>query len=271
LSRRIVRRRRVLTRHLALTTALAVAACSGARDAFAYRPFDGTDAAVMDWGDFEAEVGPVHLYSLGTAGYLIAPSTVLNLGFAPGWELIADFHNLVGPSAPSGMVRDQLVDTDVFAKVLVVPGSLQGAGPWPGLALELGPLLPNAGGEGGLGASVNAIVSQRWPGVSVHVDSWVELTRGQLELDWFEGIILEGDLDARIRPVSEWYVERELAEGATTFSGLVGGIWRARDGLDLDMALREASIAGQRATEVRLGFTWAFGVWSPRAQAHAAH
>jgi hypothetical protein len=243
---------------------IGVATCLGAADAAAYRPFDGTDADVAGVGEFEAEIGPVQLFSRGTSGYLIAPATTLNLGYAPRWELVADFQNVLGPASGPSDTRQQLVDTDLLTKVLVIPGSLHEEGAGPALAIEFGPLLPNVNAENGFGASVNTVLSQRWPAVALHANSWLRLVRGTLDLEWFEGIIIEGNLDARVRPVSEWFVEHEFVAGTTTISGLIGGIWHAREGLDLDMGLREASIEGQRATEVRLGFTWTLEMWSRR-------
>jgi hypothetical protein len=248
-------------RRTTLALAIVLATVATVRDAHAYRPFDGTDADVAEYGDFELELGPVHWYSQGDAHSLIAPATVLNLGYAPGWELVVDFQNFVGLSPPPGQARDQLLDTDVLTKVIIVRGSLQDAGPWPSVAAEFGPLLPNINGENGLGASVDVIVSRRWQPLTVHLNSWFELTRGDLHPDWFEGAIIEGNVDAPIRPVSEWFIEHEFVANTTTFSGLVGAIWRTRDGLDLDVGLREASVDGERATEVRLGLTWTIGLW----------
>ena len=68
-----------------LAAATALATLANAPQAHAYRPFDGTDADVAELGTFELELGPVHWYSQGEAHYLIAPATVLNLGYAPGW------------------------------------------------------------------------------------------------------------------------------------------------------------------------------------------
>jgi hypothetical protein len=229
--------------------------------ALAYRPFDGTDADVAAFGTFELELGPVHWYSQGPADYLIAPATVLNLGLFPRWEIVADFQNFVGIDPAPGQARDELRDTDLLLKAVLVPGSLQGEGPWPSVAVEFGPLLPNVDGESGYGASVDVIVSKRWQGLTVHANSWAELTRGALHLDWFEGVILEGSADAPVRPVSELFVEHEWVAGVTTWSALIGGIWRARDGLDLDVGLREARIGDERASEVRMGFTWTLGLW----------
>jgi hypothetical protein len=247
---------------IVLATALSI--LTAAPSALAYRPFDGTDADVAELGTFELELGPVHWFSQGPADYLIAPATVLNLGIFPRWELVADFQNFVALGPAQAQPRDQLLDTDVFLKAVLFAGSLQGASVWPSVAVEFGPLLPNVNGENGYGASGNAIVSKRWPGLTVHANTWVELTRGALHLDWFEGIILEGSPDSPVRPVSELFVEHEWVAGVTTWSALIGGIWRARDGLDLDVGLREARIGEERASEVRMGLTWTLEVWRTR-------
>ena len=240
--------------------------CKGA---LAYRPFDGTDADVADVGNFELELGPVGWYSQGAGHYLVAPATVLNLGIVRGVELVADFQNFVGLDPLPGEAKVRLLETDVLAKLLLVPGSLQGVGRGPSAAVELGPLLPNVNGEEGLGASCDVIVSQRWPGLIIHANNWIQLTRGTRHLDWFEGLIFEGSLEDAFRPVGEVFVEHEWVAGVTTWSGLVGGIWRAREGLDLDVGLREARIGDEAATEVRLGLTWTVGVW--RAEEPAGH
>jgi hypothetical protein len=253
-------------RRATLVLCLVLVTVSHAGTAYAYRPFDGTDADVAELGDFELELGPVHYYAQGPAHSLIAPATVLNLGYAPGWELVIDFQNFVGLDAPPGQPRDQLLDTDILTKAVIVKGCLQEAGPWPSVAAEFGPLLPNVNGENGFGASFDLIVSQRWRGITVHLNNWFELTRGDLHLDWFEGAIVEGDVEATVRPVSEWFVEHEFVAGVTSFSGLVGAIWRAREGLDLDAGIREASIGGERATEIRLGLTWTLGLWEPKEE-----
>jgi hypothetical protein len=238
-----------------------------ATPARAYRPFDGTDADVAETGDFELELGPVHWYSQAYAHSLIAPATVLNLGLIPRLELVVDFQNFVGIDLPPGVARDRLLDTDVLVKYVLLPGVIQGKGNGPSIAAEVGPLLPNVNGAEAFGASADVIVSQRWRGFTMHVNSWFELSRGDLNLDWFEGVILEGTFEAPVRPVSELFVEHEFAANETTWSGLVGAIWRAKDGLDFDVGLREASVAGERATEVRLGITWTLGVWKPAQEA----
>jgi hypothetical protein len=242
---------------------LVLAAATWASDASAYRPFDGTDADVAATGDFELELGPVHWYSQGDAHYLLVPATVLNLGIVPRWELVVDFQNYlsIDPALPPGQARDQLLDTDVLLKTVLVEGSVQEKGTGPSVAAEFGPLLPNVNGEEGFGASVDVIVSQHWRPLTLHLNNWIELSRGALQPSWFEGLIIEGDQEAVVRPVSEWYVQYDFGTGKTEVSGLVGAIYRAREGLDLDIGLREADVAGERATEVRLGLTWTVGVW----------
>jgi len=227
----------------------------------AYRPFDGTDADVAGTGDFELELGPVHWYSQGDAHYLLAPATVLNLGLVHRWELVVDFQNYVGIDQPPGEARDRLLDTDVLLKTVLVEGSVQDKGPGPSVAAECGPLVPNVQGEQGFGASLDVIVSQHWRPLTLHLNNWVELSRGDLQPSWFEGLIIEGNQDEPVRPVSEWFVEHDFGGNSTSFSGLVGAIWHARDELDFDVGLREASLSGQRATEVRLGLTWTLGIW----------
>jgi len=251
------------TRRALLAISAVVALVTAAPTALAYRPFDGTDADVAGLGDFELELGPVHWYSQGDSHYLLAPATVLNLGFLPRWELVIDFQNSVGIDPPPGEARDRLLDTDILTKTILLEGSLQGKGSGPSIAAEFGPLLPEVNGDESFGASLDVITSQRWSWMTIHLNSWLELSRGELKPDWFEGAIIEGDIDADVRPVSEWYVSYDFGAQQTTVSGLVGGIWKASESLDLDVGLREASVGGERATEVRLGITWTLGVWTP--------
>src|SRR5262249_31167085 len=54
--------------------------------AMAYRPFDGTDAAVAETGEMEIELGPVEYSRAGAERALLAPDLRINHGFIPGWE-----------------------------------------------------------------------------------------------------------------------------------------------------------------------------------------
>jgi hypothetical protein len=99
-------------------------------EAFAYRPFDGTDAAVADLG--EAEVR-----------FLLQAPTSL---------------------AASG----------AFLKHVIRPGSLQDQS-GPSIAAEFGVLLPDSSGDSRFGASIDAIVSQRWEWGTVHLNMTAEV------------------------------------------------------------------------------------------------
>src|SRR5215469_9270554 len=55
-------------------------------EAEAYRPFDGTDAAVVETGKVEIELGPVESLRVGAERTLLAPDLRINYGFISGWE-----------------------------------------------------------------------------------------------------------------------------------------------------------------------------------------
>ena len=47
--------------------------------------------------------------------------------------------------------------------------------------------MPNVNGEE---SSADLIVTERWRPLAIHVNSWVELSRGALQPSWFEGAII---------------------------------------------------------------------------------
>jgi opacity protein-like surface antigen len=254
---------------LALAVACALAA-SAPSVASAYRPFDGTDADVADRGAFELELGPAQWYYRHGQGplrgnYLIAPATVLNLGVFENTEIVVDFQDFValGPSAPAlagqaGRPAVALLDTDILVKHVFREGSLQGKS-GVAFAVEAGPLLPEINGEAGFGASLNAVLSYRWKGGTVHFNEWPSYTRDH-NFDIFSGVIVEGPYEWTVRPVCEVFYEKEVNE-LDTESVLVGAIWNARESLALDVGVRGARVGSDRVAEVRLGFTWALPMW----------
>ena len=50
-------------------------------EAEAYRPFDGTDAAVVETGEIEVELGPVEYLRIGAERALLAPDLRIKLRF----------------------------------------------------------------------------------------------------------------------------------------------------------------------------------------------
>lgn len=230
---------------------LIVGAATYAVPAFAYRPFDGTDAAVADPGELEVELQPAGVrHEQGTQN-LIAPWTVLNFGLNGGWEAVFEGRGEtpLGPSGPT-----ELVEAAASLKYVVVPGSLQDK-TGPSVATEFGVLLPDSTGDSGVGASWAGIVSQRWDWGTVHVNVETALTRDH-HADVFVDTIIEGPSKWKVRPVAEVFYEREFGLRETV-SGLVGLIWQASDKLAFDVAYRHAMTNGHPIDEIRAGLTFA--------------
>src|SRR5258708_21069512 len=122
---------------LALATVLIVACGS---NAFAYRPFDGTDAAVAEPGVVEIELGPAQYLQVGPDRALVAPTVIFNYGIAERWEMVLQgelTHSLMEDSR-----RTSLLGSGLFLKGVLREGSLQGK-PGPSIATEFGFLLPS--------------------------------------------------------------------------------------------------------------------------------
>lgn len=242
----------------ATRAALLVAAALGvAREAAAYRPFDGTDADVADVGIFEWEQGG-ELARNAQRNYVGAPA-VLNLGFARSFETVIDLEPRAALDPPLGEERFALVGTDLFLKWVFCRGALQGER-GPSLALEGGALLPEFHGDARFGAQLSLIASERWHFAILHLNAlgaWTRLGHpGALG-----SVIFEGLPAARVRPVLELLAARTRQEGST-LSALAGAIWVASDRLDVDAALRSAREAGHAVVELRFGVTWAVPFWA---------
>jgi hypothetical protein len=226
-------------------------------DALAYRPFDGTDAAIAEPGQVEIELGPAQYLQEGTERTLVAPTVVFNYGLSERWELVLQseaVHSLMEESS-----KTSLVGNGLFLKALVREGSLQGQ-PGPSIATEFGFLLPGINDDptSGTGGSLAGIVSQQWPWLTVHLNAAVAITRQQTE-DAFFGVIVEGPRAWPLRPVAEVFYERDFG-GVTTTSALVGAIWQVRDNIAFDVGLRGAQVNDQPLREVRFGVTFGFPV-----------
>jgi hypothetical protein len=228
---------------------LGLAAACG--PAFAYRPFDGTDAAVAEPGELEVELQPGGVRQEQGTKTLIAPQTVLNFGLNDGWEAVFEGQGET-PLSPSGPT--ELRAAGAFLKHVVVPGSLQDKS-GPSFATEFGVLLPDSTGDSGVGASWAGIVSQRWDWGAVHFNTEAVLTRDH-HADVFVGTILEGPAKWKVRPVAEFFYEREFGQEETV-SGLIGLIWQASDKLAFDVAYRYAVTNGHPVNEIRAGLTFA--------------
>jgi hypothetical protein len=236
----------------ALSVGLCVAAWPGT--ALAYRPFDGTDAAVADKGELEIEFQPAGVRRDNGQKTLVAPATVLNYGFKENWELVLETQ-LETPFSPSG--PSVLTANGAFLKHVLREGVLQDkAG--PSIATEFGLLLPDSDGSNRLGASLAGIVSQRFDWGTIHLNGEASLTRDH-NADFFLGAIVEGPIKWKVRPVAEFFYEEEI-NAARTVSGLLGAIWQVNDKLSFDLGFREALTNGHPVSEIRAGFTVGFDV-----------
>jgi len=229
-----------------------IALVSLAAPASAYRPFDGTDAAVADPGEVEIEFQPAGVISSEEQKTLIAPATVFNFGIVKDWEAV--FEGLVQtPLTPSGPTS--LSASGAFLKYVLREGVMQDR-PGPSIATEFGVLFPDSIGDTGFGARIDGIVSQRWEWGTVSLNLAGELTRDQ-KADLFSGVILEGPFKWKVRPVAEFFYEEEFGK-AHTISGLIGAIWQVQDNLSFDVAFRHAMVNGAPVNEVRAGLTIGF-------------
>jgi hypothetical protein len=178
--------------------------------AFAYRPFDGTDAAVADLGETEVELQPAGAQWSREQNLLIAPAVVYNYGFLKDWEVVLE-GQLQTPFSPSGATN--LAASAASLKHIIRPGSLQDQS-GPSIATEFGVLLPDSNGDNRLGATIDTIVSQRWDWGTVHLNNAVELTRDQ-RADVFTDLIVEGPSKWVVRPVAEFFYEEEFGRAHT--------------------------------------------------------
>lgn len=241
---------------VATAVAALAAALAGWSDvASAFRPFDGTDAAVADTGDIEVELGAVEYQRETAARVLLAPDLRVNYGFARNWEatIEGDLTHALSPDLPA----TTLVGNIASLKTVLREGSLQEK---PGLSIagEFDVLLPGIRDEPGAGAGLIGIVSQQWKWVTLHFNGGAALTRDR-HADYTLDTIIEGPHDWPVRPVSEFFYETDVGAFHTR-SGLVGAIWQVKDNIAVDFAVRGARINEHTAGEIRAGVTFAFGV-----------
>jgi hypothetical protein len=242
------------TKAAAVLAAVAVFALLGGA-AQAYRPFDGTDAAVADRGELEIELGPVEYLRDGPERALFAPDVRINYGFTPSWE--ASLEGKVAHGLTAGIPGTSLVESEALLKAVLREGSLQEK-PGPSIATEFGILLPGVSDEHGTGAILTGIASQRWGWGTLHFNAQIALTREQ-HADYFLDSIVEGPHNWVVRPVSEIFYERDVGL-LRTRSALIGGIWQVQDNIAVDFAVRRARVNEHTAGEIRAGVTFAFGV-----------
>lgn len=221
----------------------------------AYRPFDGTDAAVGDVGQLALEIGAIQLHwSEGEGVY--APALGLNFGFAERLEAVVDLQQSAALESRASESRVQNLDSAVILKWLLVEGTIQER-TGVSVAIEAGVRPPEMNGDEGFGAGVTAAVGYRWDAATLHVNQSAGRSRlGNLILS--SSLMLEGPNAWPVRPVAELFSEQELDDGAS-YAVLLGAIAIANDSLAFDLGGRFARDHEEPAFELRLGLTWSIG------------
>ena len=220
---------------------------------YAYRPFDGTDAAVADPGEVEVELQPAGAQWSREQNLLIAPAVVFNYGLTRklGSGLRRSITNAVLAIRANGPVRVWRFSEAHGPAGRLFRIRLVRVSP-PNLVF----LFPDSHGDSRFGASFAGIVSERWDWGTVHLNIAGELTRDQ-RADLFSDLILEGPSKWVVRPVAEFFYEEEFGR-AHTLSGLVGAIWQVNDKLSFDIGFRHAITNGTNVNEIRAGLTVGF-------------
>jgi hypothetical protein len=242
---------RVSVRTLRLLGLLTCSLGLAAVPAYAYRPFDSTDAAVAEPAKCEVELGPVGYLSESDGRFLVAPAVILNFGFTRRVELVVEGKNAW--MLANDWSAPQLRDNAISVKVVVREGDLQEKS-GPSLAIEVSTLLPSGPDEHGVGQALTGIASKRWTHGAVHLNVTVGVTRSH-QFAQSAGLIAEGPSSWPVRPVLELVAERD--DGTTT-SGVVGAIWQPHDHLAVDAGWRHARVDGFAGNEFRAGMTFSF-------------
>src|SRR5262245_35429725 len=113
----------------------------GSTASFAYRPFDGTDAAVAEPKEVEIEFEPAGVLRQSAQTSLIAPFMIFNYGFAKNWEFVFQGQGQfpLTNSDEGGSING----VGAFLKHVLREGSLQDAS-GPSIAVEFGPQIGRA-------------------------------------------------------------------------------------------------------------------------------
>jgi hypothetical protein len=232
-----------------------------AREAVATRPYDGSRAEVAPPGELKLQLGASDDHTEAKGTYWNSPALSANFGVIPRLEvqLHTTFNDLFGLQSTPDEQERRLTDNSLVVKWLYREGTLQKQSGLS-LAAQASVLVPNAGGGSGWGTEVELMESFRWPALELHFTTQLEYTRSH-DFDLLQSVIVEGPSAWPVRPVGEVFAEHVLPldsgkSAASTYSLLVGGIWRATQRLAVDAAFRVAHEDGGLTYEIRAGITW---------------
>ena len=204
--------------------------------AWAYRPYDSTDADVASERETEIELG-LRAADDG-AGHEQAIDAVLNIGIGQGREIVVE----------GQWLHSSVEDVGVFLKQVHRHGSLQDESGLS-VASECGALIPTSADESGPGGECALILSHATAWVALHLNTGVTY---RTDHRWSNSIalILEAPDEWRIRPGME--VLRESDE-STLLLGVAGKLGEA---LQIDFGYRRTIDPSSYPSEWRVGITW---------------
>lgn len=222
-------------------------------NAFAYRPFVSTDAAVSELNKTEVEIGFLD-FSHAERNTIDAPSLRLNYGFAKDWEVVAESDLQV---YREGSSRDvELTDSAISLKKVMREGVLQEK---QGLSVasEFGVLLPSTiEGQRNAGLEGTQIVSGKWNNFLYHANLGIEFDRENFDPNGLWGFILEYPFERSFRLAGE--VNGNFKRnGLPENSALAGFIWTI-DNKSFDFGFRKGISSAAPRWELTSGITFLF-------------
>ena len=245
-------RRLVLTRRRFAGMVWALGLLLSPLDAWGYRPFVSTDAAVADPGEMEIELGYFNLERTKGNNTFGIPSLVLNYGVLKNWEIVGEFK-----LEESGHDVN-ILDPGLLLKGVLREGALQGKDRL-GIAIEAGPLLPSTvRGERRVGFEGIGILTGRLSRFTYHlnVGGGVQRTDAKPFAIW--GAIGELPVVPDFRFVAEVNGESVRGERANN-SALIGFIWKPTSAnVYLDAGVRRGITNAAPEWQFTLGLTFGF-------------
>jgi hypothetical protein len=238
----------MLARRIGAAAGCAIFLC--VTSAWAYRPYDSTDADVADDDEVELELGWRN--SQFETDEEQAAGAVFNLGIGHEREIVfeGEWRRSESPSAESD---SSIGDVGLFLKQVHRRGSLQGE---RGMAVasECGVLIPTRSEDSGPGGECVLIASHSSSVLTFHTNASIAF---ETDHRWSNsiGLIVEGPESWRIRPGLELLREDSAGE-EPELSMLVGAVWNSFEGLAFDLAYRRGLEPSKEPSEWRVGITW---------------
>ena len=245
-----------MSKHFIVLAALTAATFLPSR-AFAYRPFEETNAEVAETGELELEMGALGITHVGEHNFY-SPGLIVNWGFYERFELVLENSSAFLLGGGDG-ASASFVQTNVLVKYILREGVLQEK-EGISIALEGGVLVPTFPHmEDHVGASIAGIASYRWPFLTVHVNARMALNRESLA-EFLGGVIVEGPYEWTVRPVAELFIGDVFKTGTSARAALLGGIWRITEKFSADAAFRLIHEGAEDGYEVRAGITYGLAI-----------